>query len=64
MIFQAFPDKKILNENQTVTHLKKATDLDEVTIRQCLADLIGTNELIPTKDSRGNLHLAKMRKMY
>ena len=64
VIKKAFPNDQILESNQAVRHLKKTTNLDEVVIRQCLADLIEKNELIPSKDSRGQLHLAKMRKMY
>ena len=64
VVKRAFPNDQILNANQTVKHLQKTTNLDEGVIRGCLADLIEKNELIPSKDSKGNLHLAKMRKMY
>lgn len=64
VIKRAFPNDQILESNQAVKHLKKTTNLDEGVIRGCLADLIGTNDLIPSKDSKGQLHLAKMRKIY
>jgi hypothetical protein len=63
VVLNAFPDK-ILNVDEAISHLMKATNLDESVIRNCLSELIDRKELIPSKDSKGNLFLSKMRKIY
>lgn len=63
VVLNAFPDK-ILNVDEAISHLMKATDLDESVIRNCLSELIDRKKLIPSKDTRGNLFLSKMRKLY
>jgi hypothetical protein len=63
-VLRAFPKDKILNASQAVTYLKKETNLNEGVVRNCLADLIDKKELIPSRDSRGRLHLSKMKKLY
>ena len=64
VIKRAFPNDQILNANQAVKDLIKATNLDESVVRNCLAELIDQKEFIPSWDSKGRLHLAKMKKMY
>ena len=63
VVFNAFPDK-IVNVDEAITHLIKVTGLDESLIRKCLAELVDRKQLIPSKDSKGNLFLSKMRKLY
>lgn len=63
VVLNAFPDK-ILNVDEAISHLMNATDLDESVIRNCLSELIDRKKLIPSKDTRGNLFLSKMRKLY
>ena len=64
VIKRAFPNDQIVNEYQAVKHLREATNLEENVIREGLSNLIGSNDLIPSKDSRGRLHLAKFKKLY
>ena len=63
VVLAAFPDK-IVNVNEAISHLMKATSLDENIVRNCLSELIDRKELIPSKDSKGNLFLSKMKKLY
>jgi hypothetical protein len=63
VVLRAFPQNKILNANQAVTQLQKETNLDENTIRNCLSELIERKELIPSKDSKRNLYLSKMKQL-
>ena len=64
IVRRAFPKDKILNAGEAVTHLQKETKLDEKIVRNCLADLIDKKEIIPSRDTRGNLFLSKMKKLY
>lgn len=64
VIKRAFPNDQILNANQAVKDLMKATNLDESVVRNCLAELIDQKEFVPSWDSKGSLHLAKMKKLY
>ena len=63
VVKRAFPDK-IVKVNEAISHLMKTTNLDENVIRNCLTELIDRKELIPSKDSKGNLFLSKMKKLY
>ena len=64
IVRRAFPKDKILNAGEAVTHLRKVTSLEEGVIRNCLADLIGKKEIISSRDTKGRLHLAKLKKLY
>ena len=64
VIKRAFPNGQILKANHAVKDLMKTTNLDESIVRNCLAELIDQKEVVPSWDSKGSLHLAKMKKIY
>ena len=64
VVRRAFPKDKILNANEAVSYLKKETRLDEGVIRNSLGELLEKKEIIPSRDTRGRLHLSKMKKLY
>jgi hypothetical protein len=61
MIFRSFPDSEILREDKAISHLEKATGLDQNTIVHSVNELVSQNKLIVAKDSKYRTYLSKLK---